>query len=305
MPSGSGAADSGMDKVVRAFVIEVVEAQAMRTDGPKTINITRAFAQFLEERRGHSELEASEVAAKQVLLVRRQVGLQIGRWSDQGISPPMNFTVENEDIVVSWRHPRYEALTGYQPAQAQFVKIYDWVGAQAQRAFLIPCIWFLKAIDCDPIFITDGARDEGIDCIGLINRGPLRSTAFFVQARSKSDLISGEPLQQEYAKYAALPRTSKYMAYLNALGTPGSKDGAGYLYCVLTNSDFKFAAQQQASRLGVLLRSRRQLAEVLSRHFTHEQLQEIAASIPIPAAGDLTTNVAPLIPLRAPAEEAA
>jgi hypothetical protein len=145
--------------------------------------------------------------------------------------------------------------------------------------------------------VTDGPRDEGIDCIGLVDQGGLRSTAIFIQAQSRGDLLGGDMLLQEYSKYAALPRTDKYMHYLNALGVPRRLDGAGFLYAVLANSDFKFAAQQYAARLGVLLRSRRQVAQILSSRTALATLERLEANVRIPETGDLTTNFAPQLVL--------
>jgi hypothetical protein len=279
------------DKATQRFVIEGLEAKIMRHDCPKTLNLDVEFSRFLQSH-GVDELRASEIAAQQRLLVRRRVTDQIQRWNGQGVSSPWNFVVESDDVVVSWRHERYNELTGYDPLGSDFVDIYDWLGTQTNRAFLFPCVCFLKILGCDPIFITDGSRDEGIDCIGLLANGGLRSTAIFVQARSKGDVISGDIVLQEFAKYTALPRTDKYLKYLHALKMPKLQDGMGILYVLLTNSDFKFSAQQNAARLGVLLRSRRQLAQTISTAYTVERLEQLKGEIVIPSSCDLTTSFA-------------
>lgn len=281
-------------KAAQRFVIEGLEAEALKLDSPRTINIDLAFAGFLQQH-GVNALVAEDIAAEQRLLVRRRVTEQIQRWRGQGVLAPLNFTVESDEILVTWRHVRFAELTGNDGPAESFVTIYEWLGEQNNRAFLLPCLAFLKLVGCDPIFVTDGARDEGIDCIGLIASGGLKSTAIFIQARSKGDLFAADPLLQEYAKYAALPRTPKYLPYLEALGLSKMQDGMGHLYAVLTNSDFKFSAQQYASRLGVLLRSRRQLAQFLAAGLSLETLERWKAQISIPATGDLTTNVAPLM----------
>jgi hypothetical protein len=279
------------DKATRRFVAENLEGRVMRADCPKSINLDLEFSRFLQTH-GIEALEAAEIAAEQRLLVRRRVSRQIERWVGQGVSSPINFVVESEEVVISWRHERFAELTGSEPPVVGFVDVYVWLSEQSNRAFLLPCLCFLKLLGCDPIFVTDGARDEGIDCIGLIATGELRSTAVFIQARSAAALISGDPLLQEYAKYAALPRTHKYMQYLDALGVLKLQDGAGYLYAVLTNSDFHYAAQQNAARLGVLLRSRRQIAHFISQVYSVRRLEQIRAELKIPETGDLTTNLA-------------
>ena len=284
----------GAEKAATRFVLESLERSALRIDGPKTINIHAAFAAFLEGH-GVDRLVAGELAEQQFALVRRKVVAQVERWRSQGVDSPMDLVLENEVMLVTWRHDRFEELTGFPQSQVDFIEVHEWIGDQKGSDFLIPCLAFLKSMSCDPIFITDGARDEGIDCIGLISRGALKSTVVFVQARSSSSLFDGDPLLQEYAKYASLPRTEKYMRYLDALGLGRLKDGAAFLYAVLINSDFKYSAQQNAARLGVLIRSRRQIAQVVSPIANVERLGDWKNRLAIPAKGDLTTNVSPLM----------
>lgn len=294
MPSLRFGALGDADKAVQRFVLESLETTVLRQDTPQTINIDLAFSQFLVAH-GVEGLIAAEVAEEQRPFVRRKVKEYIGRWSGQGVLTPVNFIVESDEVVVSWRHDRFAALTGADAPGQEFVAIFEWLKEQTNRDFLLPCLCFLKLLGCDPIFVTDGARDEGVDCIGLIASGGLRSTAIFIQARSRNELISGDPLLQEYAKYAALPRTQKYMQYLDALGIPKRQDGASFLYAVLTNSDFKYAAQQNAARLGVLLRSRRQIAQSLSLHVERSTLERLKRELRLPTGGDLTTNFAPVL----------
>jgi hypothetical protein len=284
------------DKAVQRFVLESLEVTVLRPDSPPTINIDVEFSRFLVTH-GVEELVATEVAEEQRSLVRRKVQEYIGRWSGQGVLTPLNFIVESDEVVISWSHERFAELTGGDAPGREFVAVYEWLGAQTNRDFLLPCLCFLKLLGCDPIFVTDSPRDEGVDCIGIIDNGGLRSTAIFIQARSKNELISGDALLQEYAKYSALPRTEKYMKYLTALGVPKRQDGTGFLYAVLTNADFKFAAQNNATRLGVLLRSRRQLAQSLSLHTGRTKLEHLKAQLKLPDAGDLTTNFAPRLVL--------
>lgn len=263
-------------------------------DCPRTINIDTAFSAFLGEH-GVEPLMAQDVAVEQRLLVKRKVSEQIGRWRGQGVQSPFDFIFESDEVVVTWRHPRFGELTGATAADENFVRVHEWIGQQGQRDFLLPCVAYLKLLGCDPIFVTDGARDEGIDCIGLVATGGFRSVAIFVQARSRTDLFAGDPLLQEYAKYAGLPRTAKYMQYLEALGLSRLNDGCAFVYAVLINSDFKYAAQQNAARLGVLLRSRRQMAQCLSSNASVIKLEQWKAQIAIPERGDLSTNISPLL----------
>ena len=278
---------------VRTFAWEHLELEIVRTDVEKVINVDVAFAAFLR-RRGVSTLLADDLAAEQRPLVRRKVVEQIGRWRNQGIDAPIGFSEDRDDVLLTWRHDRFQELTGHSPPRAELFAVAAWLATQTNRAFLLPCACFLKTLGCDPILVTDGTRDEGIDCLGLVRGGPLRSMALFVQAKSQKH-FSGDELLQEYGKFAGLPQTPKYLRYLEALGTDKSHDGAAFVYTVLANSDFRHAAQQNARNVGALIRSRRQLAQQLSLHYTLERLVELQTTIRIPSTADLDLNLSPLL----------
>ena len=281
----------GLDRAIMTFILERLEAKVMRTDGPKSFNIELEFSRFLQDG-GLSEEVATEVASRQRDLVRDRLSKHMQRWTMQGVPCPFSFVYAREETVISWRHEEFEDEGGVAWSTPHFVDVYDWIARQSERDFLFACLCFLKVLGCDPIFVTDGSRDEGIDCIGLISSGGLRSTALFVQAKSSADPVPGDHLLQMQGKYAGLPRTRKYIEYLDALGVGGRQDGAAFIYAVMTNGDFKFSAQQGAAKLGVLLRSRRQMAQALAESYKVTDLEALKTALGPSEMGDLTMNLA-------------
>lgn len=278
-------------RAVRSYVQDRVAITSVSVDAETVLHLEVDFARFLSEK-GIEENLASELSAEQSSFVRRKVEDHVARWADQGLSPPLGFHIDQEQTIVTWKHERFEELTGYVAPPSRHFEAEAWISDFSNRDFLLPCACYLRSLGCDPIYITDGARDEGIDIIGLIKAGPLRSTVLYVQAKSQAR-ISGEDLLREFAKFRALPQTEKHLLYLNVLGVPRLRDGASFVYLCLVNGDFDFAAETNGRNLGALLRSRRQMADQLARHYSYERLAELAGQITIPAGADLTANLAP------------
>lgn len=171
------------------------------------------------------------------------------------------------------------------------------MGGLSSRGFLFPCIAVLKALGAEKIFITDGPRDQGIDIIARLEGGPLQSVALFVQVKTTKSVISRDTLLMEYAKYLALPHTKKYQLYRKALGLDSSVDGAAYCYMVMTNQGFARSSREIAAHLGILLRSRIQIAYWLVQKTTLDSLRAIESELGTDLPADLGRNLAPLFKL--------
>lgn len=293
--AGLGRFDSSK-AAITAFAFERIEAVFLRPDAPTVLNVATSLAAFLRDN-GASPLVANEAAERQAQFALRRIEDLIARWHGQGLMAPMHLVTEREGILAGWNHERHLTLTGYPPVTDQFIAIYHWISALSERQFLLPVACFLKLVGCDTIFVTDGTGDEGVDCLGRIGIGPLRSIVLFVQAKTKGDQVPRDLVLQEYGKYAALPRTPKFTSYLDALGVNRSIDGAAFNYVIVASNEFHPAAQQVGARLGVLLRSRRQLAYFLAERTTLAILQAHQGRSLIPPRPDLSTNLAPLIEL--------
>ena len=294
MPNAAFGRFDGPKTAINAFVYERIEAVFLRSDAPPILNIIATFAEFLCVN-GAPTLAASEAAEKQFQFTLRKIVEVIGRWHGQGLRAPMNLITDHQGMLAGWGHDRHLDITGHHPVSHEFIGIYQWISSLTEREFLLPVTCFLKLVGCDSIFVTDGSGDEGVDCSGRIGVGALRSIVLFVQAKSKVEMVPRDLVLQEYGKYSALPRTPKFTAYLNALGVDHSIDGAAYNYVIIASNEFHPSAQQVSARLGVLLRSRRQLAFFLSEVTSLAALEALHARKLIPSRPDLSTNLAPLL----------
>lgn len=283
----------GAKRAVGAYIREHLAVSVGSLDAEPVVQLEVDFARFLRTR-GIEENLASELSAEQYALVERKVSDFVARWFAHGLTPPLGFQVDSEKTVITWRHERYEELTGHVSIPEMHFRASGWIAEHTNRAFLLPCACYLRSLGCDPIYITDGARDEGIDLVGLVRLGPLRSMVLYVQAKSQA-WMSGDELLREFSKFSGLPQTDKHLRYLDAVGVSRLKDGASFVYLCLVNGDFEYAAETHGRNLGALLRSPRQLADQLSQHYSYERLDELGRSIVIPASADLTRNLAPLL----------
>lgn len=277
-----------------SFIFDHLEHDSVRVECPRLYKIELEFSLFLQ-RRSVPELVANDVANKQLDLIWERLRTQIDRWHIQGVIPPYIEDPEAEDTLVTWRHARYQDISGTQPLKINFFEIYNWLATQRDNDFILPCACYLRAVGCDPIFVTDGAGDEGIDCIGIIAFGPLRGTSLLVQAKSSPSPLSADELLQEFGKSIAMRRTRRYREYLDALAVDKSRTGSADLYVLISNGDLKHGGAEAAHKIGALIRSRRQIAHALSERYTLKDLCRFRANPAFPKTSDLTLNVAPML----------
>ena len=278
---------------VNTFVYNELIDAALVPDPPQTLNLLNLFTDHLVAAQ-FNRLIAEEETEKHISYVRRRLDDAIDQWIERGLPAPLGYT-NNQDVLVTWKHVHFPKITGRRPLSGQFVEIYEWLIDLGPRQFLLASAIFLRIIGCNPIFITDGPHDEGIDCIGKIMEGPIRSILVFVQSKTKENsrkLFQKETLYQEYGKYATLTKTLKYQHYLRALNFEASRDGSANVYFILANGEFHKGAEPVARNLGILLRSARQLAYFLSLHSSLDQLKKLQSTVTIPTGPDLTLNIA-------------
>ena len=191
-----------------SYVYQKLLPQVMSTEGPRAINVDRSFRDHLIAS-GAPRLDADELAERWAPAVRVRIESLLKTWDALGVPPPLSST-DRADTFVVWRHPEYANLTGSDPLPPEFPKIYDLLGGLSAKEFLIFCACLLKLSNANPIYVTDGPGDEGVDLIGRLQVGPLRSIVIFLQAKTALDRVSREVILQEFAKYIYLPHTKKY-----------------------------------------------------------------------------------------------
>ena len=292
---------SAAHEAVKTFVADRLMAASLSTSAPDVLNISDQFNSFLKDNE-FGPLRASEETQKQEALILRHLEEELVEWRALGVPTPIDYVESNSNVLLTWRHSRFQRrFFNDVPYQTEnFVAIYDWLLTLQERDFLFVCALYLKLMGCNPILITDGSGDMGIDCIGKVSKGPLRSLVVFVQSKTiqkSQGRVSENALRQEFAKYTMLKRSEKYLEYLRRLSVFDGRDGSGEVYFVVTNGEFRTDAQRSANRLGIALRSKRQMAFFFSLAYAFEHIEDAYRSITMPTGPDLDRNFADEIDL--------
>ena len=285
---------SGKEEI-QQFIFGNLFDQLYKHDCPKTLNIQRAFRDHLASR-SRAKLMADELAEKwgQNLLIYLETLLG-DNWDGLGIPRPLAL-LEDGNTVITWKHAKFTQLSGLDSLRPEFFAIADWLDGLTPQDFLIPSVCLLAMIGADPIYVTEGSGDGGVDCIGKIKTGPLRSLCLFIQAKTSSSTISREMVFIEYGKYQMLPYLERYQIYREKLGIDGSSDGVSSAYMIVSNNEFRDSARAAASSLGVFLRSRKQLAYWLSDGISKKQLEKMQEELgQFVRPGGSFTNLAPRV----------
>lgn len=282
---------TSIDLAIRNYVHVEIDERSLSMSPPKAIDLKLGFVRFLVDR-GMSELNAYELWTRHDRNVLFAAGAAAATWNDLGEDRPYAPLIENDGMFACWRNPRFAELTGYNPVPESFASAYDWIRRNAGTAFLLPALCYLRAIGCDRIFLTDSTGDEGIDCIGRIGSGPMRSMAVFVQAKSSLDFVTGDQFSAMHSRYAGLPSTKMFGLYLEALDIPRSQTGGPRVFVVAAQGRFKAGASQLAWKTGVLIRSGRAIAQALGDYYPKGALEELTDRISLPEGLDLVRNLA-------------
>lgn len=263
-------------------------------DCPPTINVAGDFVRHLTRELGINAVEAEDCLQRLRPTLTTELERRSADWEAAGVPRPA-FPSDLEDTYITWKHSKYQDLTGMTPLPFGFAPVSGWLDSLSSQRFLLACAAILKTMGATHIFVTDCPQDEGIDLIARVGEGALASTAIFVQAKCASSPISRDTVLMEYAKYLAMPHTEKYRQYRQALGLDKSVDGVCYCYIIMSNHSFAMRARTISARLGILLRSRAQICYWLTQHTDLEGLKHLELTIGNEIVPDLNRNLASLI----------
>ena len=278
---------------VAQIVREVASTLADASVDREVVNLQRFLRDRLQQE-GFSPLKSIEFAEDWLQRLQQELEEQLTQWDLLGIPRPL-VQASSPSTFITFRHRNYQSAAGIQGIPIEFPNVYDFVTSLAPREFLLVPACLLQLADCNPIIITDGSGDGGVDCMGQVTAGSIRSLCIFVQARTSSTDITKEAVQLEYAKFRDLQRTGQFTEYLAALGKGNSADGRAACYAMMASAEFKEPAREYARREGILLRSRRQIAFWLSQSFTLDSLLQLREELGATLVRDLSQNLAPLI----------
>ena len=279
----------GIAQIIQEVAANLSDASV---DGA-VVNLQRVLRERLQQK-GFSSLKATEIAENWLQRLQQELEEQMVEWDLLGIPRPL-VQASSPSTLITFRHRNYQSVFGMQGISTEFPDIYNFVSSLSPREFLLVPACLLQLSGCDPVLITDGSGDGGVDCIGQVTAGPARSLCIFAQARTSSTDIFKDSVQLEYAKFRDLQRTGQFVEYLAALGKGNSADGRAVCYAMFASAEFKEPAREYARREGLLLRSRRQEAFWLSQSFNFDSLCQMREKLGATLVRDLSRNLAPLI----------
>lgn len=283
------------DEALRTYLYDRLFPNFLTAQGPRKLNITNDFGHHLRHR-GMPERLAAERASEWKHQLFDRLDRALTEWDDLGVPRPLVLT-DVDSIVVSWQHQRYRDFCGpiAGSLSADFCAIHERVKRCSPKEFLAVCAIYLKFIGCERIFFTDSSGDEGVDCLGVILSGALKSVNIVVQAKTSSLRIGRDTVLADYGKYLALPHSSKYVHYRYAVQADKRIDGSPWLYVFMTNTEFEPAARIAAGKIGLLLRSRRQIAHKIAEQMSESEFDSSMKRLEANVHADLTRNVWQLI----------
>ena len=232
------------------------------------INIQDSFISYF-----HKEPSPAEIRTVSIKLEERSEKIL-----KSGLPRPIYKSIDDPNVFITWHHKSYNDYSSILSPNESFIEILNWIDKTDGNEFLLACVAYFSAIECDQIFITDKSGDEGIDLIALNQKIPKIPIMFFAQAKtSVNHSISREIFLQELGKLRSLPQKSKYIEYLNAFDN--SNNGYALSYVFMTNQEIHENTYKEANYSEAILLSKLQLAYIISLKFSMEQILKVGESI--------------------------
>ena len=280
-------------KAQNKFLFSNLVPRIVSPTAPQAINLRYEFSQHFE-RQGLAALVANELANDQFVQLCGTLERHLQDWDLQGVPRPLAQT-DQDHIFVAWPHEEFCRHSGLsERINTNFCDIFEYTRSLTGNQFLVICALWLKCGGFNSIFICDSVGDEGVDVLGLLDGGELRSLVASVQAKTSSDPIGRGLVLAEYGKYMMLPHTEKYVEYRRALGVDSRVEGVSWSFMVLGNNSFNSGARRVSNRLGILLRSIHQISYSLANNYTKADIKGEVDRLCGPRGDelkpDLTTN---------------
>jgi hypothetical protein len=276
-------------RVVKELATQIVANQPSE----QVINLSLALKHRLLEK-GFSPIRAYELSEQWADRLSEEISSLLVEWDAIGVPHPVTLTTVPRTLL-TYRHRNYVSALSGEGLPTEFGEVVNLLASLSPRHFLLVPACLLHIIGCEPIFITDMSGDGGIDCIGQIVSGPLRSLCIFVQAKTGRNYISKGSTQLEYQKFSDLRATAQFTQYLAALGKGSSSDGVSICYAFVANTEFESPAREFSQSKEILLRSQRQLAFWLAQSFGYNNLVRLVADLGDSMTRDLSRNLTPLL----------
>ena len=256
-----------MRNTINDFVFDFVSSMVVSAAPPELVNVRRLFQEYVGRVLGFSEARAAEIADEQLDHVLRRLEEYLVAWDKQGVPRPL-VNGDRDHVYLVWKHKSFASYSGLRESlDANYCELFDYVAKIDPKGFLLICALWLKVSGFKRILICDGKGDEGVDLLGVMGEGGLRSLVTVVQAKTSREPITRGVVLAEFGKYRMLPHTDKFLQYRRALGVDGHEDGVSWTFVIVANQPFKWSAKEASSRLGVLLRSIHQIVFAIGKHY--------------------------------------
>lgn len=267
----------------RSFVFEKLVPRILSPAGPKALNVRDEFRDHFVEN-GLGPVRSEEMANDHFGQLCDSIERHLSDWDAQGVPRPLTQS-DQDHIYLVWSHnqfPRYSGLR--ESIDRNFCEIFQYVQTLDGSQFVVICAIWLKCVGFRKILVCDARGDEGVDLLGLLEHGGLRSLVVVVQAKTSKSLVGRGLVLAEYGKYLMLPHTEKYIEYRRALDLDRRIEGNSWVYMLLSNQPFDAGARRVSSRLGILLRSIHQIAFFLAKKYTKKQVVDEVERLSPPRA---------------------
>lgn len=278
---------------IARIIREVASDLASKAAGSQPINGLITLKRAIQDS-GQSELRSAELAEQWRGRLIQELEACLEEWDLLGVPRPLIET-DAPATFLPFGHSQYEAKKEPPKLNPNFADVCSFVDSLTSREFLLVPLCLLHATGCDPIVITEGSRDEGVDCVGRVKLGPTRSTCIFAQSKTSKSKIEVDSIRVDFDKFRTLQKRARFIEYLAAVGNDTSIDGRTICYLFFANTEFSNSSRYYAREEGLLLRSRRQAAFWLSQSFEVGSLSTLRIKLGPTLKRDLTRNIAPLI----------
>ena len=273
----------------RTFVYDRLLPGVLSPSTPKTWNLLNEFESHIRSL-GSGPIRSIEFAVEHFYHLSDFIELHLSYWDEQGIPRPLTST-DQDYIFLAWSHERFAYYSGLSDRiDANFCEMFLYLQQLDGKRFLVVCALWLKAIGFDRVIVTDKAGDGGVDLLGMVSKGGLKSLVVVVQAKTSGQPISRGTVLEEYSKYRMVMYTEKHLQYRSALEIDSSVDGSSWIYMILSNQAFDSKAHRASNGLGILLRSIHQIASVLASQYPKSVVEDEVERLVGPLEVDLTLN---------------
>jgi Restriction endonuclease len=153
-------------------------------------------------------------------------------------------------IYLTFLHPSYREFSAMWLEEG-FAESLDRVTTCTEKELLAIVASVLVARGCDPVLITDGANDGGVDVAGRLSGRPGHGLNVFVQAKALVGPMGGRAIEEEYGVFRAALDNGDHAYLTGVLAGRESRVGSPHTYLLCSRRGFSHAAERAANALRV------------------------------------------------------